>query len=100
MTLVTALRDGDCDPGEWIPPRGAAMAERVTVFWQGKEYDAVRRDGREAAGPGPVWQVLHAGAPVTSFAAEPGEGAVAVKEKIIGWLEGNSSRPALDVGRQ
>jgi hypothetical protein len=76
------------------------MADRVTVFWQGKEYDAVRSDGRDAAQPGPVWQVLSDGAPVTSFAAEPGEGAVAVKDKIIGWLEGNSARPALDVGRQ
>jgi hypothetical protein len=76
------------------------MADRVTVFWQGKEYDAVRSDGREAAQPGPVWQVLRDGAPVTSFAAEPGEGAVAIKEKIVGWLEGNSSRPTQDVGRQ
>jgi hypothetical protein len=76
------------------------MADRVTVFWKGKEYDAVRSDGREAAQPGPVWQVLHDGAPVTSFAAQPGEGAVAVKEKIVGWLEGNLSRPTQDVGRQ
>ncbi len=76
------------------------MAERVTVFWQGKEYDAIRSAGREAAPAGQTWQVLRDGAPVTSFAAEPGEGAVAVKGKIIGWLEGNSSRPTLDVGRQ
>jgi hypothetical protein len=76
------------------------MTDRVTVFWQGKEYDAVRGDGHDAAQPGPVWQVSRDGAPVTSFAAEPGEGAVAVKDKIIGWLEGNSARPALDVGRQ
>jgi hypothetical protein len=76
------------------------MADRVTVFWHGKEYDAVRSDGREAAPAGQVWQVLRDGAPVTSFAAEPGEGAVAVKEKILGWLEGNTARPALDVGRQ
>jgi len=76
------------------------MAERVTVFWQGKEYDAIRSDGRETAQPGPVWQVLRDGAPVTSFAAQPGEGAIAVKEKIVGWLDGNSSRPTLDVGRQ
>ena len=73
------------------------MAERVTVFWQGKEYDAVR--SREAQA-GPVWQVLHDGAPVTSFSADPGESAGAVKEKILGWLEGNESRPELDVGRQ
>jgi hypothetical protein len=76
------------------------MADRVTVFWNGKEYDAVRSSGREAAQPGEVWQVTRDGAPVTSFAVQPGEGAVAVKDKIIGWLEGNSSRPALDVGRQ
>jgi hypothetical protein len=77
--------------------QGAEMAERVTVFWQGKEYDAVR--SREAAA-GPVWQVLSNGAPVTSFPADPAEGAGAVKAKIIGWLQGNESRPAVDVGRQ
>ncbi len=76
------------------------MADRVTVFWQGKEYDAVRSNGRPGAQPNEVWQVLRDGAPVTSFAADPGEGATAVKEKIIGWLEGNESRPTLDVGRQ
>jgi hypothetical protein len=76
------------------------MTDRVTVFWQGNEYDAVRTDGRQTAQTGHMWQVLRDGAPVTSFAAEPGEGAVAVKEKIIGWLQGNSGRPALDVGRQ
>jgi hypothetical protein len=76
------------------------MADRVTVFWEGKEYDAVRKDGLESADHRPMWQVLRDGAPVTSFAAEPGEGAVAVKEKIVGWLQGNSARPALDVGRQ
>jgi hypothetical protein len=77
------------------------MANRVTVWWQGEEYDAVRRDATEA-GPanGPVWQLLHEGAPVTSFRAEPGEAAASVKEKILGWLEANRSRPALDVGRQ
>jgi hypothetical protein len=73
------------------------MAERVTIFWQGKEYDAVR--SREAQAD-PVWQVLRDGAPVTSFPADPGEGAGAVKEKILGWLQGKESRPALDVGRQ
>jgi len=73
------------------------MAERVTVFWQGKEYDAVRSHEAPA---GPVWQVLQDGAPVTSFAVEPAESAGAVKEKIFGWLQGNESRPALDVGRQ
>ena len=73
------------------------MAERVTVFWTGREYDAVR--SREAQA-GPVWQVLRDGAPVTSFSADPHEGAGAVKQKILGWLEGNESRPEQDVGRQ
>jgi hypothetical protein len=77
------------------------MANRVTVWWQGEEYDAVRREGRDAApDPGPVWQLLHQGAPVASFAAEPDESAGVVKDKILGWLEANRSRPALDVGRQ
>jgi hypothetical protein len=77
------------------------MANRVTVWWRGEEYDAVRREGAEAApAPGPVWQLLHDGAPLTSFAAEPGEAASSVKEKIVGWLEANRSRPAMDVGRQ
>ncbi|MBA3445841.1 MAG: hypothetical protein H0T58_13450 [Gemmatimonadales bacterium] len=72
------------------------MADRVTVFWQGKEYDAVRNGAQSDL----VWQVLRDGSPVTSFPADPGEGATAVKEKIIGWLEGNESRPVADVGRQ
>jgi len=77
------------------------MANRVTVWWQGEEYDAVRRQGPGAApDPGPVWQLLHHGAPVTSFAAEPDESAGAVKQKIFGWLEANRDRPAMDVGRQ
>ncbi len=76
------------------------MADRVTVFWQGKEYDAIRSAARESGQPDPMWQVLRDGAPVTSFAANPGEGAPAVKEKILGWLEANESRPALDLGRQ
>jgi hypothetical protein len=76
------------------------MANRVTVWWQGEEYDAVRRDGPDARGPGPVWQLLHDGAPVTSFAAEPDEAPASVREKILGWLEANRSRPAMDVGRQ
>jgi hypothetical protein len=77
------------------------MANRVTVWWQGEEYDAVRREGRDAApDPGPVWQLLHQGAPVASFAAEPDESAGVVKDKILGWLEANRSRPAMDVGRQ
>lgn len=74
------------------------MADRVTVFWQGKEYDAVR-SGRESQAA-PSWQVLRDGSPVTSFPANPGEGASSVKEKILGWLEGNEARPAADVGRQ
>ncbi len=73
------------------------MAERVTVFWQGKEYDAVRSP---EASTGPVWQVRRDGAPVTSFPADPAEGAGVVKDKILGWLQGNESRPAQDVGRQ
>jgi hypothetical protein len=77
------------------------MANRVTVWWQGEEYDAVRREGRDAApDPGPVWQLLYDGAPVTSFAAEPNEAATAVKEKILAWLEANRTRPATKVGRQ
>jgi hypothetical protein len=75
------------------------MTERVTVFWQGKEYDAVRSSPRDTPTT-PVWQVLRDGSPVTSFPSNPGEGASAVKEKIIGWLEGNEARPAADVGRQ
>jgi hypothetical protein len=77
------------------------MANRVTVWWQGEEYDAVKRDSVDA-GPtsGPTWQLLHEGAPLTSFAAEAGEAAASVKEKILGWLEANRSRPAMDVGRQ
>jgi hypothetical protein len=75
------------------------MTERVTVFWQGKEYDAVRTGPRDPQA-GPVWQVMRDGSPVTSFPANPGEGPGAVKDKILGWLEGNESRPALDVGRQ
>jgi hypothetical protein len=77
------------------------MANRVTVWWQGEEYDAVRKQGEASEpAPGPVWQLLHDGAPLTSFAAEPGESPGSVKEKIFGWLEANRSRPALDVGRQ
>lgn len=74
------------------------MTDRVTVFWQGKEYDAIRNGPRDQSEP--VWQVLRDGSPVTSFPSSPGEGAAAVKEKIIGWLEGNEARPEADVGRQ
>jgi hypothetical protein len=77
------------------------MANRVTVWWQGEEYDAVRRHGPDAApDPGPVWHLLHDGAPVTSFAAVADEPAGAVKQKILDWLEANRTRPAMDVGRQ
>ena len=76
------------------------MPDRVTVFWKGKEYDAVRGSGQQSSTAGEVWQVLRDGAPVTSFAAQPNEPAVSVKEKILGWLEGNSSRPPQDIGRQ
>jgi hypothetical protein len=77
------------------------MANRVTVWWHGEEYDAVRwQDDDGSSGPGPMWQLQHDGAPLTSFAADPGESAGAVKEKILGWLEANRSRPAMDVGRQ
>ena len=77
------------------------MTNRVTVWWQGQEYDAVRQAGPDGgAGPGSIWQLLQDGAPVTSFPADPSESAIAVKEKILEWLEGNRSRPALDVGRK
>ena len=76
------------------------MAERVTVFWQGKEYDAVR--SREAPA-GPVWQVLRDGAPVTSFPADPtgacgsGEGKdsrLAARERVRPWTSvANEARP-------
>jgi hypothetical protein len=75
------------------------MTDRVTVFWQGKEYDAVRSVPRDTQASS-VWQVMRDGSPVTSFPANPGDGATAVKEKIIGWLEGNEARPVADVGRQ
>jgi hypothetical protein len=75
------------------------MANRVTVWGQGEEYDAVRQNG-VAAETGSTWQLLHEGAPLTSFAAEPAEAPASVKEKILGWLEANRSRPAVDVGRQ
>jgi hypothetical protein len=76
------------------------MANRVTVWWQGEEYDAVRKQAESTPATGPTWQLLHDGAPLTSFAAEPDESAGSIKEKIFGWLEANRTRPALDVGRQ
>jgi hypothetical protein len=66
------------------------MANRVTVWWKGEEYDAVRQGADEiGAGSGYVWQLLHEGAPVTSFPSEPGEAAGMVKQKILEWLEAN-----------
>ena len=77
------------------------MTGRVTVSWQGRQYEAVRQDGREAEPePGPVWQVTHGGAPVTSFPAQNTEAPGDVRAKIVEWLEANESRPTLDVGRQ
>jgi hypothetical protein len=81
--------------------QGVSMANRVTVWWEGEEYDAVRQpDDNKGSGPGFVWQLLHEGAPLTSFPFEPSEAAGSIKQKILEWLEGNRSRPALDVGRQ
>ena len=77
------------------------MADRLTISWQGKEYDAVRKDGAEAEPePGPIWQVTRDGAPITSFAAQPRESPDQVRRKVLEWLEANESRPPLDVGRQ
>ncbi|MEO7476122.1 MAG: hypothetical protein ABIY46_12390, partial [Gemmatimonadales bacterium] len=59
-----------------------------------------RRAAGESGEPGEVWQVLQEGALVTSFPADDGDGAGEVQEKVTGWLEGNESRPAADVGRQ
>jgi hypothetical protein len=77
------------------------MTDRMTVSWRGRDYEAVRRDGPDARPePGPVWQVTHQGAVVTSFPAREGEPSREVREKIVEWLEANQSRPSLDVGRQ
>jgi hypothetical protein len=77
------------------------MADRVKVGWRGKEYQVERKDGRAAAPEsGPIWQVTHEGAPVTSFPADPADGPGTVHEKVVAWLEANASRPAMDVGRQ
>jgi hypothetical protein len=77
------------------------MADRVRVAWRGREYEAVRREGRDAApDPGPVWQLTHQGAPLTSFPAEARDGPGTVQEKVVAWLEANASRPTEDVGRQ
>ena len=77
------------------------MADRMAVSWQGKEYEVVRKDGRDAEPePGPIWQVTHQGAPITSFPAQGKEDAAEVREKVVEWLRANDSRPASDVGRQ
>jgi hypothetical protein len=77
------------------------MVERLTVSWQGSEYEVVRRNGREAMPePGPVWQVTRDGAPITSFPAQDRESPGDVREKVIEWLRANQSRPEADVGRQ
>ena len=77
------------------------MADRLAVSWRGREYEVVRREGREAMpDPGPVWQVTRDGAPVTSFPAEQQDGPEGVREKVLDWLRANESRPELDVGRQ
>ena len=76
------------------------MDERLTVSWRGKQYEVARRDAAESGEPGAVWQVLQDGALVTSFPADAADGASEVREKVTGWLEGNRSRPAADVGRQ
>lgn len=77
------------------------MADHLTLTWQGREYEVARREAAEpGSGDTPVWQVTRDGAPVTSFPAQPGDGAGAVRRKVVEWLEGNESRPTLDIGRQ
>jgi hypothetical protein len=76
------------------------MAERLTVSWQGREYEVTRRGAEESGEPGAVWQVLQDGALLTSFPAESGDGAGEVRAKVTGWLESNRSRPVADIGRQ
>jgi hypothetical protein len=44
--------------------------------------------------------VLRDGAVLTSFPADHADDTAEVKEKVVGWLEGNESRPAADIGRQ
>jgi hypothetical protein len=77
------------------------MADRLAVSWRGREYQVVRRHGREAMPePGPVWQVTRGGAPVTSFPAQEQDRPGDVRERVLEWLRANESRPDLDVGRQ
>ena len=77
------------------------MADDLTVSWRGESFEVVRKDGADAAPePGPVWQVMRDGAPLTSFPADPEDGPGEVREKVVAWLEGNASRPTTDIGRQ
>jgi len=77
------------------------MAERLTVSWRGEQYQVVRRDGPDARPePGPVWQVMRGGAPITSFPAQHRERPADIRDMVLEWLEANESRPEADVGRQ
>ena len=76
------------------------MDDRVAVSWKGKEYEAVRKTGRESPGGGPIWQVRRDGALITSFPANAVDSPSEIKEKGMGWLRGNESRPVHDVDRQ
>jgi hypothetical protein len=76
------------------------MADRITVSYEGQQYEAVRRERGSSGEPGEVWQVLRDGALVTSFPAEPSDGSAEVREKVVGWLQANEARPTLDIGRQ
>jgi hypothetical protein len=76
------------------------MAKAVTIAWRGQEYRAERKEPGESGEPGPVWQLLRDGAPLTSFPAERQDEEAAVREKVRAWLEGTVSRPGSDIGRQ
>ena len=76
------------------------MADRVMVTWQAREYEVVHRPVGQSGEPAAVWQVIRDGAVLTSFPAGRSDDAAEVQEKAVGWLEGNGSRPAADVGRQ
>ena len=77
------------------------MADGVTLSWRGERYEIARHDGAEAKPDrGSVWQVTRGGAPITSFPAQPGEGAEAARARAVEWLEANADRPTTDVGRQ
>ncbi len=76
-------------------------SDRLTVRHNGSEYDLSRVTGTEAnlAATGMTWQLLHEGAPITSFPADAGETDAAVKEKALEWLKAQDDRPAADVNR-